>query len=222
MWSKVLHWNRHVLGNRFRGDIDSPPVVVFSEPVLGLSMDLRRYDETVWNCLARAVRAIEPHVDVFTIACNTLHHYAPKIHQMTKTAVFLDVADVVRSYMENCNTGTVALLGAKPVGSLDEWSPYYFLHGEVLFERPADLASVHDLIGHIKLVGGDNAEIRQRFTEIVSALRSDTVFLACTELPLVRATVPGKSLVDINALLAKELVARALSERAANGGNTTF
>ncbi|WP_051609444.1 aspartate/glutamate racemase family protein [Fodinicurvata fenggangensis] len=213
LWSKVLFWNRNALGERFKGDLESPPVVVYSEPLLGLSMNLRRHDNTVWNCLARTVRAIEPHVDVFTIACNTLHYYAPRVRSMCISADFLDVAEVVHSYITERATNSAALLGAKPVGSLDEWSPYHVLHSEVSFEQAADLESVHDLIHRIKHVGGDNPEIRQSFINILSALRSETIFLACTELPLVNATVPGKLLVDINDLLAKELVARSISEQ---------
>ncbi|SLN77845.1 Asp/Glu/Hydantoin racemase [Oceanibacterium hippocampi] len=174
-------------------------------------MDMRQNDAVVWDCLKRTIDAIVPHVDVFTVACNTLHYYAPRIRKRCGPAEFIDVADVVRSHLAHLETDSAALLGAIPVASLDEWSPYYSLREEVNFERPAQLASLHELIHEIKLLGGDSSEIRGRFSDIVSGLESETVFLACTELPLVTATVPGKSLVDVNDLLAKQLVDKALN-----------
>jgi aspartate racemase len=212
LWSKILIANRRMMGGRFRGDIDSPPVVIFSEPVLGLSMDLAKNDPEVWKSLERAVRAIAPHVDVFTIACNTLHYYTDRIDKVRGDAIFLDVAAVVRSYIDAHASGPVALMAAASVAALDKWSPYFALHRDVSFETPADLRELHDLIHDIKVLGGDSEDIRRRFLEIVSRLESPTVFLACTELPLVRATAPDKALVDINMLLAEALVRYSLGE----------
>jgi aspartate racemase len=212
LWSKILVANRQMLGERFRGDIDSPPVVIFSEPVLGLSMDLAKNDAVVWACLERTVRAMVPHVDVFTIACNTLHYYAERIEELRGDAVFLDVAGVVRSHIEAHASGSVALMGSASVAALDAWSPYLALHREVSFETPPDLQELHNLIHEIKVLGQDSEDIRRRFAGIVSRLESPIVFLACTELPLVRATVPNKTLVDINMLLAEQLVRYSLGE----------
>ncbi len=126
--------------------------------------------------------------------------------------MFLDVADVVRSYMQRHPAASVALMGAEAVASLDKWSPYSGLHREAGFETPADLGELHELIHAIKLAGGDNDDIRARFTGIVAGLRAPTIFLACTELPLVRSSVAGKTLVDINKLLAEELVRYSLGD----------
>lgn len=206
LWSKILVANRNALGNRFRGDIDSPPVVIFSEPLLGLSMDLARNSDTVWKALRETVLGIVAHVDVFTIACNTLHYYSPRIRELTDRAQFIDVSDVASAYMQRHPTSSVGLLGARPVAALDEWSPYFGLHRKVGFETPGDLDQLHSLIHDIKLAGGENQGIRSRFSAIVAAMQSSTVFLACTELPLINASFPGKTLVDINRLLAEELV----------------
>jgi aspartate racemase len=219
LWSKILRANRETLGEQFGGDVDSPPVVIFSEPVLGLSMDLPRNDEVVWRRLEKAVRDLVPHVDIFTIACNTLHYYADRIRKICGNAVFLDVADVVRSHIKASASGSVALMGAASVASLDEWSPYLAVHREVLFETPADLESLHNLIHDIKLIGGETPDVRSRFIEVVSRLNAPTVFLACTELPLVHASVPGKVLVDVNKLLAENLVRYSLGEDSRVLGN---
>ncbi len=210
LWSKILVANRAALGNCFRGDIDSPPVVIFSEPVLGLSMDLAKNTDAVWEALRAAVLDIVAHVDVFTIACNTLHYYSPRIRELAGDTVFLDVSDVARAYMRRNPASSVGLMGATPVAALDEWSPYFGLHREVGFETPADLGRLHGLIHDIKLAGGDNEDIRSRFSAIVTGMRAPTVFLACTELPLVNTSVEGKTLVDINRLLAEELVRHSL------------
>jgi aspartate racemase len=213
LWSKILTANREALAGRFTGDVDSPAVVIFSEPALGLSMDLPANDEVVWQCLEKAVREIAPHVDVFTIACNTLHYYADRVRKICGQAIFLGVADVVRAHIEEQQPdGRVALMGAASVAALDKWSPYSGLHREVLFETPVDLRNLHDLIHDIKLAGGETPDVRRRFVETVAKLAAPTVFLACTELPLVRASVPGKVLVDINKLLAEHLVSYSLGE----------
>ena len=221
LWSKVLIANREILSERFGGDIDSPPVVIFSEPVLGLSMDLPANHETVWTCLEQAVLNIAPHVDVFTIACNTLHYYTRRIREICGPAVFLDVADVVRSHMNARPAEPVALMGSASVASLDQWSPYLALHREVSFETPSDLAGLHDLIHDIKLAGGETEDIRQRFIEIVSDLDAKTIMLSCTELPLVHANVPGKALVDVNKLLAEHLVLYSIGKTASVANDKT-
>jgi len=212
LWSKILVANRIALGERFRGDIDSPPVVIFSEPRLGLSMDLAKNTDAVWQALRTTVLDIVPHVDVFTIACNTLHYYSPRIRELTGEATFLDVSDVARAYMHRNPSSSVGLMGATPVAMLDEWSPYLGLHREVGFETPADLGRLHGLIHDIKIAGGENADIRSRFSAIVAGMQASTIFLACTELPLVNAPIEGKTLVDINRLLADELVRHSLGE----------
>jgi aspartate racemase len=210
LWSKILLVNRKRMGSRFRGDIDSPRVVVHSEPLLGHSMDLTANDSIVWEALRRTVHNIAPQVDIFTIACNTLHYYADRIIKESGETEFLDVGSVVRDYMRRNGSGPAALMGAIPVASLDRWSPYHALHREVAFETPSDLNRLHELIHQIKIVGGDNDRIRHDFVDIVTGLDSDTVFLACTELPLVHAAVPGKELVDVNMLLAEQLVLYSL------------
>jgi aspartate racemase len=210
LWSKILVVNRRLLGEQFRGDIDSPRVVIHSEPLLGHSMDLARNDGVVWDALKRTVQAIAPEVDVFTIACNTLHYYADRIAEECGDAEFLDVGTVVRKQIHGQGASRAALMGAKPVATLDRWSPYHALHREVAFETPTDLDRLHDLIHRIKIAGGDNAGICDDFVEIVAGLESATVFLACTELPLVRASVPGKDIIDVNMLLAEELALQSL------------
>src|SRR3546814_11830862 len=88
LWSKMLVANRELLGDRFSGDVDSPTVVIFSAPELGLSMDLRKNDAVVWRRLEQVVRDIVPHVDIFTIACNTLHYYSARIRAISGDAIF--------------------------------------------------------------------------------------------------------------------------------------
>lgn len=216
LWSKMLVANRELLGDRFSGDVDSPTVVIFSAPELGLSMDLRKNDAVVWRRLEQVVRDIVPHVDIFTIACNTLHYYSARIRAISGDAIFLDVADVAHAYLKAHAPQPAALMGSASVAALDEWSPYLGLHREVSFETPADPAALHALIHEIKLLGRDSDDIRRRLTEIVSRLEARTVFLACTELPLVHATVPGKDLVDVNKLLAEYLVKYSLGQTPEN------
>jgi aspartate racemase len=210
LWAKILAANRALLGTDYKGDIDSPNVVIFSVPTLGLSMELQTNDSTVWRALERTVRSISSFVDFFTIACNTLHYYRPQIVALNLEAKFVDVAEVAETYLGGAKSERVALLGAASVASLDRWSPYKALHDRIGFETPVDLRPLHELIYDIKLRGGEDPSIQARFVEIVGALDSQLVLLSCTELPLVRVPVPAKILVDVSELLAHDLVRRSL------------
>ena len=62
LWNKLLHANRAMQGDLFRGDLDAPNVTIFSEPSLGLSMELEANDETGWQCLKSTALALAARV----------------------------------------------------------------------------------------------------------------------------------------------------------------
>ncbi len=100
----------------------------------------------------------------------------------------------------------VALLGARPVTDMGPWSHYPRLMGQIDVELPdAKVAErLHELIYDIK-ERGNAPELRDAFTAILDAMKSDVVLLACTELPLVYVEHEGKEVVDVTDLVARKL-----------------
>jgi aspartate racemase len=188
-----------MLGADYGGDTDAPRVEVVSEPLLGHSMDLPGTDAEVW-ATARC--------DVYAIACNTLNVYAPRLRALGLPAALVSPADAVRDWATANAVESVGLLGARPVATLTQWSPYAALTAQVQIETPPDVDALHRLIVDIKADGGAAASLRDRFTQLAAAFESRHLLLACTELPLVATAVEGKELIDPTELLAAELVRR--------------
>jgi len=213
LWTKLLAANRRMHGERFRGDLDAPDVTILSESTLGLSMELAENDEAVWQCLRRTAKAISQRVDYYAIACNTLNYYQPQLDALGLPATLVSFADAVTAFVRESRIERVALLGARPVTDLGPWSHYRALAAHVGIElpKPAQAAQLHELIYDVKTHGGNVDHIRRRFRGILDTLESDTVLLACTELPLIPAEVTGKQVVDVTDLVAQKLA------RLANG-----
>jgi aspartate racemase len=207
LWQKILHANREMQGVDFRGDIDAPNVTVFSEPALGLSMELEANDRVVWDCLRSTVQAIAQRVDYYAIACNTLNYYQSRLDALKLPAQMISFADVVLDFLQQQRIGRVALLGARPVTDLGPWSHYRKLadHVSVELPKPAQAEQLHRLIYDVKTHGARVPEIRQRFQAIIDALESDTVLLACTELPLIPLRMESRRIVDVTDLVARKL-----------------
>lgn len=207
LWNKLLQANRQLLGQGFRGDLDAPAVTIISEPMLGLSMELENNDAEVWQCLCSAAQAISQRVDYYAIACNTLNYYQPQLDALGLRAKLISFADVVRDFLQEHGIRRVALLGARPVTDLGPWSHYRRLaqHVDIELPQPPQAQALHQLIYDVKTHGGSAGDIAVRFRTLLDALESDTVLLACTELPLIPLAPSDKRVVDVTALVAHKL-----------------
>lgn len=211
LWNKILEENRRALGADFHGDLDAPHVVIHSVPALGLSMELERYEQNVWESLKETIQEISKHADFFCIACNTLNYFRDRILSLELSAQFVSFSDVVSRYLHSsANTGgNTALLGARPVAALGKWSPYKHLAEGMKFEKVENLDDWHELIEDVKKYGGNHPPLITRFQSLLSGLKASTVLLACTELPLLPIQMPDKNLVDVTRLVAKEMVKKS-------------
>ena len=213
LWKKLLQANRAMFGVSFCGDLDAPNVTIFSEPMLGLSMELEKNDAVVWDCLSNAVRIIAQRVDYYAIACNTLNYYQPKLEALNLPAKLISFADVVLEYLRENKISQLALLGARPVTDLGAWSHYKKLADDIEIElpKPAQVINLHKLIYDVKIFGGDSPGIHARFRAIIDTLEAQTVLLACTELPLISIKSISHQLIDVTELVALKLA--QLSQR---------
>ena len=205
MWAKLLDENRRRLGQAFRGDLDAPALSIISDPELGLSMELQKTEQQVWNALRQDVLALDGKVAAFTIACNTLNLFADRIRALNLSSVFVSFCDVLEAFLRRNGQQRVCLLGARPVAELGEWSPYQSLRQHVAFE-PVQAQALHQLIYDIKALGPKHPELRPRFVELLNGIESDTVLLACTELPLIADIDTDKQLVDVTQLVVEALL----------------
>jgi aspartate racemase len=201
----VLAATRRRLGERYRGDLDAPEVLVHSVPALGLSMELERHDAAVWKVLRDAAEAMAPRVDAFAIACNTLNHYEAPLRALDLPARLVSVQDVVRRLVRERGLTRIALLGSRPVMELGAWSAYRELPQVTEVEVPADLDALHRVIYDVKARGGREPDIVARFEGLLGTLTAPVALLACTELPLIPVTAAAPELADVTELLAQEL-----------------
>jgi aspartate racemase len=210
LWAKVLRHNADLMGRDFGGDLDAPRVVILSEPLLGLSMDLSRNEAVVWEALKDTAAAISVRCDHWAIACNTLNWFAPRISKLGLPGEFVSFQSVLTDWIAASGLTRLGLLGAAPVTEMGRWSAYRALADLVEVETPEDAATLHALIHDVKRLGSGDPTLRPRFKALAETMRAETLLLACTELPLIADIETAKRLVDVTDLVAAALARRAL------------
>lgn len=211
LWSKLLRQNQRRLGALYRGDLDAPELVIRSDPLLGLSMELEQNEGPIWERLRHAAVAIADSTAAYAIACNTLNYFAPQLQALDLPAELVSFQSVVTTLIEREGIGRLCLLGAAPVTSMSRWSAYYGLESLVDVEAVEQAEALHRLIYDIKALGPGDPTLRPRFAEMLCGVESDTVVLACTELPLIADIETDKRLVDLTELVAGALVERSFA-----------
>lgn len=230
MMQKVLDTNIAMLGGDFKGDTDTPPMVVLSVPQLGFSMDMETNCESVWVHLHRTIVQITAMCDVFCIACNTLHYFEDRIHDLGVGDKFVSFVDVVADFLESAHDHhDVALLGSRQ--TMDQtpaneggWSPYFRRGIELEVPDRAECDKLHSAIHFAKKCEFDEAV--QSYVDVSCTLVERNVrkiLLACTELPLIHDAAQetanmdwaaGVDVVDVSNLVARELLVRTLQRTA--------
>lgn len=211
LWQKILEANKLQRGEHFHGDLDAPDVTVLSIPRLGLAMNLAENEDALWSEIKSAAQALAQRTDYICIACNVLHYFSDRIRALGLAAELVSVVDVAAAYIQSQQLEKFALVSIQAVTNLDKWSSYRVLgrYGDI--EVPAQPGKVNELVADIKRFGAGHPHASTAFKSILDSLDSEVVFLACTELPLVRVEAEGKKLVDVTQLLAREVVRKSLS-----------
>ena len=209
LWQKILEENKLFLKDDFQGDLDAPNITILSVPELGYSMELEKNYNKVWKTLKKAIKDICIRVDYFVIACNTLNLYSNKIEQIYLKHKFISTYDVVKDYLVDNSLDKACIIGALPVIQMEEYSVFKPLTDTFNIEVPKDFNKVHQLIYDVKKYGGDSHKVINNFRLIVDKIESNNIFLACTELPLIKLKYKEKNLIDVTQLLAKKLVEKS-------------
>jgi aspartate racemase len=205
LWETLVQRARETIGARYRGDIDAPYVAIISDPVLGYSMDLQTHEQLVTEHLGEALLTIDKQADVYAIACVTLHALLPKLDTIKRKGRLISVTDSIVSYAKKKSLRSVGVISAESLPR--EKSVLLQRLSEFLrIEVPSDPKGVHELVMDIKRLGGQDQSVVSRFRELVNSLNSETVILACTDLPLVKTRFEDRKLINCTELIADSLI----------------
>lgn len=207
LWKKILEQYKCALGDKFNGDVDYPEVLILSLPNLGLSMQLDKYTDVVWESLKAAIAQLDKKVEVFIIACNTLHYYYQQILSLRISAKFLSINEILENYLKLHNTNEFALLGINTVSVQNKYFPYSNLLKNYKLEKldKYTITTLHNLSLQIKK-NGVKSYMEQEMLNIIQKINSPICILACTEFPLLKLPTIEKEIVDLNLLLARAVV----------------
>lgn len=215
LWQHINRRVQEVMGSRFQGDLSYPPVSVRSVPGLGLSMELDKRAEQVWEQLEPAVRSLcEEGARLLCLACHTNHYFTERIRAVAAGygANFISVAETVGEWARHNQVPELTLVGISYVAGLGEWSAYRQLSGVVRVEPLSEkgLERIHELGYHVKQEGATEAG-RNRLRSILNdEAHTSHVVIALTELSILLDSQrkPGKSsrvIVDALRIYGEEI-----------------
>ncbi|MEN8136327.1 MAG: aspartate/glutamate racemase family protein [Thermodesulfobacteriota bacterium] len=212
LWQKILQKNKNNFEIDSYGDVDAPPVVVHSVPSMGLVMDIDKHEKFIERDLLNTLDMLDEQVDYFCIACNILHYYSDIIVSNNYKCEFVSIVDPIKKYISDNQIKKIALLSIGTVMELGSYSPYKILSQHVDIEI-TNSSEMNDLVKGIKSKGSNDKNLVSEYHDIINKLDSETVLLACTELPLLPTTGINKNIIDATDLLANELASRSYSAR---------
>lgn len=213
----MLALHRTKLGKEeYRSDCDAPNIVLMSVSALGgprTAIDMipghkeGTYDESL-QALLDTVKRMVPLVDVFCLACNTLHVFEPQIKDTIRDMGIDDPStifvSIIESTISTCRArldalqdenARISILGGPPTMDLDGISSYKRLRDElgddtVYVPPPLAVGILQRIIWKIKEDGkaptsGEALEEYMTLLKDIAKCKVAICVLACTELPLI-------------------------------------
>lgn len=180
-------------------DITMPPIVLYSYPNMGVTMELIEREDRIWPQLERGVLVLlEAGCKVVTAACNTTAYFQKKLRALCKAhnAEFISIVDAClleleHEYTENHSreNKVLGLIGIGPVIDLDAgYSGYSELSDtanvKIIGSDATELAyEIKNLGDDPKLIHNVTKEFRRQIREDLA--EADTVIIALTEASIV-------------------------------------
>jgi aspartate racemase len=196
LWDKVNRIHRRWLGSDFRGDMSYPLVAVYSIPEMGLTMELDRREQPVWDMLSRRIETmIDSGVRVLSVACHTTQYFSERLDALMASAggVFVPAAPTVRAFVEDQGLRRVLILGIGYSATLGRWSGYSALSDLPNLIRPnaRDVKLLSELAYLVKNQGA-TTQAYQKLRTIIRhyGADADVVLLLLTELSMIHARFP--------------------------------
>ncbi len=119
---------RKQLGELSLGDISLPEFVLYSIPELGLTMELDKRENDIWEKLSGTInKACGAGADVLCIACNTTQFYNQKVDAICKSwrTRYISVTGALQLYLYEHDIQKAVIAGIKYVAENSEWSAFH-------------------------------------------------------------------------------------------------
>lgn len=152
-------------------------------------MQLDTFRDEIIECLKLKINEMqENQVDVFAIACNTLHTFSSEIEELDLDMQFLSIVESLKEFVQLQEIPQVCLLGSTLVTDLGKngESPYQSIHDVTSVELLSSLQrreELDEIILGVKRFGSE-PQI-QPFIDFLGEIDSKYVVLACTEFSLI-------------------------------------
>ncbi|MBF0305897.1 MAG: aspartate/glutamate racemase family protein [Alphaproteobacteria bacterium] len=217
LWQHINRRVQEIMAHRFQGDLSYPPVSVRSVPGLGLSMELDKRAEQVWEQLEPAVRSLcEEGARLLCLACHTNHYFTDRIRAVAAEygSTFVSVAESVGEWARREQVPELTLVGISYVAGFGEWSAYRNLAAITRVEPLSDkgLERIHELGYQVKREGATDSGRAKLRAILNDEARTSHVVIALTELSILLDSQrkPGKSgrvIVDALKIYGEEVAA---------------
>lgn len=206
-------------GQRMRGDLSYPKVVLHSLPEMGLSMELASRAEEVWVELEQAVSSmLQAGVSHVTLACNTTPYFDDRIRALCAqhNATFVSVVDALEDVVMRSEVKEATLLAIPPVAEMGEWSCFSRFRDRGFVPVGATVTDAVQELGYLmKRLDSNNADTRA-LNKLQHILRSGVtttwVVIALTEISILLARFPklqnsigGRQVLDTLRILSQSL-----------------
>jgi prolyl-tRNA editing enzyme YbaK/EbsC (Cys-tRNA(Pro) deacylase) len=127
LWELMNEHIRFFLGTESGGDVSMPPVVVYSRPEMGLSMELRKRQQATWKAIRETVqRACIGGASLIALACNTTQYFSSRIRQECEKwgARFISIPDCLELFLRKEGIRRARLAGIGLVALSKEMSAF--------------------------------------------------------------------------------------------------
>ncbi len=188
LWKMILDNVRKDLGNLYLGDLQAPEFLIHSIPKLGLSMDLEKNQDELWQVIKESLEIMNGKVDVLCLSCNILHFFQNKIETNNFSFQFISLVDTTIDYLKSNNIGQIGFISIPKVMDFSGISPYHKLNSICEVRLPKNFDKVVEIVTKIKKEGFASEVTTYKFMELVNQLQVDNIVIACTELSLLPIT----------------------------------
>ena len=186
LWKNINKKIVESYGDDFSGDISLPRVTVVSLPDMGLSMELIKRENTVWEALSKVVKQLALlEVDLLALACHTTHYFTDKIRSIFERdgKKFVSMAEATIEHVQESQISDIAILGIDSVANLQKYSAYSSLSSLNVEKIPNETLQRFRSLGYeVKQMQNSHSAFQRFISLLKKEVHSDNVIIALTEL----------------------------------------
>lgn len=223
LWRQINDNIAYMLKDHFLGDISFPEIHIASIPAMGLSMELSKRHDVVFEAIKKATEIFKNQcVDILALACNTTSVFQREIESIFngEGRKFISISDVVLEYINENNINNFALLGIDYVTSLGQWSAYAHLKKfQVETLNTLVMKEFYEISYNVKKKGDYHREFL-KFTKLLNKhVHSANVIIASTELSVLLESIrnkhknSSKNIIDALTLYSKKIAEVSLDAK---------